>query len=110
MMTASLAPLVVKYPTSFGQWASVLLSLVSGLPEIVITGKEMPALRNEFLKEFIPNRVLQTSFTDDENHPLLRQRSIAGKTAIWLCRNYTCSYPVFSVEELIALINRGAKG
>ena len=109
-MVGALQPVILKYPTSFGQWASVLLSMVSGLLEIAITGEEMNAIRADFLKQYVPNRVLQTAFTNDEIYPLLRQRKIEGKTAIWLCRNYTCLPPVFSVEDLITLINRVGKG
>jgi uncharacterized protein YyaL (SSP411 family) len=109
-MVGAPQPVILKYPTSFGQWASVLLSMVSGLLEIAITGEEMKAIRAEFLKQYVPNRVLQTALTDDEIYPLLRQRKIEGKTAIWLCRNYTCLQPVFSVGDLITLINRGGKG
>jgi len=34
---------------------------------------------------------------------------VLAKTSIFLCRNYTCLKPVFSVNELMLLINKAQK-
>jgi uncharacterized protein YyaL (SSP411 family) len=109
LMVAGLAPATLKHPSSFGHWAWVRAGISAGYQEIAVTGEWMPAIRDQILKEYIPHRVVQGSIKADENHPLLKDRELAGKTAIWLCRNYTCEAPVFSLSELRTLINRGGK-
>jgi len=41
-----------------------------------------------------------------EDFPLLAGKKLSKMPAFYLCRDYTCLPPVFSVKELISLINK----
>ena len=104
-MVGAIGNTVVKYPTSFGAWGCLLQEMIVGTNEIVVMGKDPDAVQMELLKQYIPHRVLMVS-KQASNWPLLSGKSLADKTNIWLCRNYSCHPPVYSVPELISLINR----
>ena len=105
-MVQSLGKAIIRYPTSFGQWACLLQEIIAGTNEIVIVGSDFSTMQKEILGKYIPHRVLMASLTADNSFPLLVEKEAAGQTTIFLCRNYTCLNPVFSANELITLINK----
>ena len=105
-MVQSLGKAIIRYPTSFGQWACLLQEIIAGTNEIVIVGDDFSTIQEEILGKYIPHRVLMASITADNSFPLLVEKEAAGLTTIFLCRNYTCLNPVFSANELITLINK----
>ncbi len=105
-MVGSLAGAVVKYPSSFGVWAGLLLEVSAGTNEIAITGTRYYPTLKELLAAYIPNRVLMAS-DKPSDLPLLAGKPLTQETAIWLCRNYSCKQPVSTAASLITLINRG---
>ncbi|HQU55858.1 MAG TPA: thioredoxin domain-containing protein [Chitinophagaceae bacterium] len=104
-MLQSLVDVIIKFPLSFGHWASILLEISEGTHEIAVIGPEMEAFIKEILHIYIPHRVLMAALQPDNNYPLLAYKQPLVETAIYLCRNYTCRQPVFSVGELMLLIN-----
>jgi uncharacterized protein len=106
-MVASLGNAIVKYPTSFANWACLLQEVINGTNEIVVTGNNYRQLYDEILAIYIPHRVMMGAEKPAKGFPLFAEKEIAGKTAIYLCRNYTCLQPVFSTTGLISLINKG---
>ena len=100
----NLSELIIKYPTSFGNWASLLIDVVGEINEVAICGKGFEKLRNELMSYFIPNKVLQCSGERiDNKYPLLMQIGDSTKPLIYLCRNYTCQSPV---DNLPAILNQ----
>jgi uncharacterized protein len=107
-MLASLGNAITRYPSSFGHWACLLQEVVDGTNEIAIVGEEFSRLSGEILFCYIPHRVLMAASRENQGFPLLTAKTGDGrKTAIYLCRNYTCASPVFSAEGLTSLINKG---
>ena len=104
-MLGGLEKLVVKYPGSFGNWACFYLELVAGTSEIVIIGEEPENLHLEVLKQFIPHRVIMMANNSSDEWPLLRGKNSYERPAVFLCSNYSCLPPVFSVKDLMSLIN-----
>ncbi len=104
-MVASLGKAITRYPTSFGNWACLLLEIINGTNELVVMGKDITNVHTELLAAYIPHRVLMATVTDNNEWPLLAGKTVTDTTAIYLCRNYTCLNPVFSAKELILLIN-----
>jgi len=105
-MTASLGNAIVRYPTSFGNWAGLLMEFVNGINEIAIIGDKAGQLRSQVLQEYIPQRVIMSSSSATQGYPLLAGKLVSDKTSIYLCRSYTCQRPVFSVNELMLLIDK----
>lgn len=95
---------IVRYPLSFGIWATLLQAITYGIPEIVISGKATENLNKEFLLNFIPYRVFQSATTRNDQFPLLRDKPLSDLTYIFLCRDYSCQSPVTEVYELIRIL------
>lgn len=103
-MCAGLQQAVHRYPGSFGVWATMILSIAGGIAEIAIIGKDVELVRREFLRHFIPFRVLQTASQANNDLPLLASKPPSPDTQIYLCKNYQCSTPVNKVTDLIRLL------
>ncbi len=108
-MITSLGKAVTRYPTSFGNWACLLIEMIAGTNEIALVGPNVADLHSELLRQYIPHRVLMVSKESNEAFPLLAEKPVGSVSVIYLCRNYTCQQPVFSVKELMSLINRAKK-
>lgn len=103
-LCASLHQSTRKYPTSFGVWATMVLALTYGIPEIAIVGGNFASVRKDFLRAFIPWRIVQSSPQSSENFPLLAQKPYSESAQIFLCKNYACQKPVNEVDALIQLM------
>jgi hypothetical protein len=105
-LVASLGMAIVRYPSSFGNWAVLLQEIISGTAEIAIIGKRAGNYLKNLLQVYIPQRVIMTAEGPVDGYPLLAGKNGGDETAFYLCRNYTCQRPVFSINELISLIDR----
>ena len=101
----SLYDVVIKYPTSFGVWATNILGLSYGIPEVALIGQDIQKLRNEFLRTFIPYRVFQSSTLETTDFPLLADKKIPEKPLLFLCKDYSCQQPVTEVSALNRLLD-----
>lgn len=105
-MLNSVGQTTVKFPGSFGNWASVMHKLTNGVQELVITGREAGEIRDQLLHIFMPNKVLQTASREIEGFPLLQQKNFDSEAVIYLCKNYSCFAPVNNVSSLIRLLDK----
>lgn len=103
-MTARLAQTAVRYPTSFGIWAGLILQLVKGTAEIAVVGPAWQERMHEAHQYYIPFKVLLGAEHDQPGLPLLEQRERPGETQVYLCENYHCIKPVNYIKEIINLI------
>ena len=97
---SSLYEVVSKYPTSFGVWATNILGLSYGIPEIALTGRHIEKLRNDFLRTFIPFRIFQSTTQETKYFPLLAGKKISEKPLLFLCKDYSCQHPVTELDAL----------
>ena len=106
----SLSELIIKYPTSFGNWACLLIDVFAGINEVAICGNGFENLRDELISQFIPNKVLQcTNNPEGNEYPLFSQKSISTQPFVYLCRNYTCKAPVNNIPSIIKEIVNNPK-
>ncbi len=103
-MVSALSQVIRKYPGSFGVWASLLQSFTQEVPEIVISGKKINEMRNQFLSIFIPHRIFQSTEITNAAFPLLEGKPIADQALIFLCKNYSCQHPVDNLQAFIRLM------
>ena len=106
---ASLNGVIVKYPTSFGMWAAVMDDIFYGLNEIAAVGDRYKDITKGILSYYLPNRVIQSAPGNNDSFPLLSNRYVKDKTAIYLCHNYSCLQPVEKVADLMQLIDLESK-
>ena len=100
-MLEELLPSILKYPGSFGIWASLLLHQRAGIIEIAVIGTDHVAVTSNLLLNFIPNLIVMSSATENMKYPLLANKPEVKPVLIYLCRNYTCSLPFSDTELLI---------
>jgi uncharacterized protein YyaL (SSP411 family) len=81
-----------------------LQGFTKDVPEIVLTGKKINELRNQFLFIFIPHRIFQSTEITNASFPLLEGKPIANQPLIFLCKNYTCEHPTDSLLGFIRLM------
>jgi len=105
-MISSLSNAIVRYPTSFGAWACVLLESLIGINEIVIISEESQRILTQVLKEYIPHKIIMSATEGSNSFPLLSGKEKNEETALYLCRDYSCEKPVSSISALIDLIRR----
>jgi uncharacterized protein YyaL (SSP411 family) len=101
---SSLYDVVIKYPTSFAIWATNILGLAYGIPEVALTGQHIEKLRNDFLRTFIPFRIFQSSTLETKYFPLLAGKKISDQSLLFLCKDYTCQQPVNEMNALNRLL------
>jgi uncharacterized protein len=106
-MTAALAQVSIKYPTSFGVWASLLQAQVKGVPEIVATAQKIVEWRKQILAIFIPYRIFQSTDQPGSRFPLLAGKQISTQPLVFLCKNYTCHHPEDDLSTFIRLLETG---
>jgi uncharacterized protein YyaL (SSP411 family) len=92
---------VLKYPNSFGIWANLMLEMVQGTHEILVLGGKSIEEGGALMKAYIPNKVVMLSTEILDQYPLLRHKTLGEQTTFYVCRDYTCQLPVFSLEEVL---------
>ncbi|MEP7256322.1 MAG: thioredoxin domain-containing protein [Ferruginibacter sp.] len=95
---------IVNYPTSFANWATLILKLVYGVDEIVITGHGYEESRNSLLAHYMPNKVVQCSSEENREFPLLKGKKYQLYSSIYLCKNYQCLPPVQTIDNMLKLL------
>jgi uncharacterized protein len=105
---ASLGNVVLKYPASFGIWASLLLKNTFGINEVVVTGVNFAQIRDNILLQYLPGKILQSGNSkENERFPMFAGKKTGEETLIYLCRQYSCKTPVNSITKLIEMIKKG---
>jgi len=106
-MLQSLQHAIVNYPTSFCVWATCMQQVITGVNEIVVAGPASMNLLTKINSLFMPNKVIQTTTTTSEEFPLVKGKLIGvNKNLIYLCKDYSCTQPVETVEELVLLLKK----
>ena len=94
----------------------VACEFLLGAPrEIVFAGDresaEMKALLKELHRHFVPSRVVLMVDSEDARQRLAEgipsigaMQAVAGRAAVYVCRNYTCQLPVTGPAQLAELI------
>lgn len=104
-MLRALSGTIIKYPGSFGVWASLLLQKIHGTLEIAIVGKG--AVAEQALVQaryYIPGRIIMSSETGDDGFPMLKGKKAQNFTQFFICRNYICGSPLTKAEDLEKVI------
>ncbi len=101
-MLGALEGAIVKYPGSFGVWASQLQIQTKGVVEIAITGKKWETQITQVLQPYIPHKIIQWGQTNLAFFPLLDGRQRNEDAVFYLCKDYSCKTPFFNILEFLA--------
>jgi len=103
-MAQQLENVIIRYPSSFANWSTVVQRIVYRAPEIAITGSTALEILPQVLKEYIPARVIQAATIPDREFPLLREKSFDSSALIYVCKDYSCRRPIQDVKEIKTLL------
>ncbi len=101
----SLSHAIIKYPTSFGAWASVLQLTINGVNEIVIAGNDAFESLYPILNKYMPNKIIQSTQREQPLFPLLKGKFKDKKSGFFLCKDYVCNEPIFELEKFLQNCN-----
>jgi uncharacterized protein YyaL (SSP411 family) len=103
-MVGSLGEVVIKYPTSFGVWLSLLYEMAHGTTEVVVMGKEWKKYLEKILGIYISHKLALASETSLPGYPLLADKPETSEILIYLCENYACRPPVTTIQDFLSLL------
>ena len=106
---------ITRYPSAYTQMLAALDFMLGPSLEIVIAGKKEDERTQRMLsalrRPFLPNKVVLLHPPGEEGAeiealaPFVRgQQPLGGKTAAYVCRDFSCQAPVTEVEDLLKLI------
>lgn len=101
-MTLVVKDKVAEYPSSFGQWANALFLEVYPLKTVAVMGTEMESAVHVLLSKALLNTFISTAETKAVRG--LAVPSTTGEISIVVCKDYTCSLPVDTVEAALGLL------
>lgn len=88
----------LDFAGSYSNWLQCMLMLLSPDTEVVVSGPEALAFLHRWLEDYHPAVTIAAS-TSESELPLLMGR-YNSRTAAYVCRNKTCSPPVYRVEDV----------
>ncbi|MFC1733964.1 thioredoxin domain-containing protein [candidate division KSB1 bacterium] len=99
-MLGNLHESLIKYPTSFSNWAILLLEVVYTQYIVTILGNEAHEKRIAFNQYYEPLKLFAGGI--EENFlPHTQQRLVKGETMIYVCTEKDCRKPTIDIQEAI---------
>jgi uncharacterized protein len=95
---------LVFYGPGYSNWAMLMLDSIQPFHEVAIVGNHVDEIFLELQKHYHPNGIFALA-KQPSALPLLANRSVDGKTLIYVCRNNTCGLPAQNVEEALKQMN-----
>ncbi len=103
-MSRSIQSAVLKYPTSFGKWATALSYIQESYYEVVITGSESYQLHNDILEHYIPNKVILSSVQKTDYTILFSEKNFDKELIVYLCNNFECLVPMYDKKSFFDIL------
>ena len=102
-MAKSVSEAIIKYPSSFGVWASLLQQKINGADEVTIIGTGAFEISASLQASYyLPGKIMMVSQEGGSKFPMLRNKEPLDFIQIFLCSNYVCSPPFTTVEAFIS--------
>ena len=105
-MLSSIEESIKQNPSSYSNWANLMMNYVNGFNEIVITGDEAEEKRKIISTYYLPNTLIAGSKNNESKLSLFENRYLQGKSLIYICTNKSCKLPVENTDEAILLLKR----
>ena len=102
-MALTIKEQIREYPSSFGQWANALFLEVYPLKTVAVMGTKYAATIQDLLAKSFLNTFISTEATKAVRG--LTIPKVTGETSIVVCKDYTCSLPVNTVDAALELLS-----
>lgn len=100
-MFARMKPLTLQDPQWLSNWTDLGLLLSRKQVEVVVTGPDHREWIRVLREHDLSPATLYFGATDQSSLPVLESR-FTGKNTLYICEDYACRRPVFSLEEALA--------
>ncbi len=96
-------------PFAFGYLLNVMNLYLNSPTEITIVNTENSKIVDSLYKKFIPEGMI-ISINDNENmksllkYPFFEGKEFSDKTSVTICKNFSCSLPMFELEKIEELL------
>lgn len=94
-------PQMEAYGKAYSSWGILLAHEIHGTNEVILSGLDAGAMRATIDRQYIPNKMVLGGTASDL--PILHGR-LSEEDQAYLCRNRTCSLPVKTAQELLAML------
>ena len=103
----SQAQMAAENPFGFGYLLNTISIYLEKPVEITIINTENSQLCNSVILEYLPNSIIVTVQSSDQlstlsEYPFFAGKSFEEKTSAFVCKNFTCSLPLHTIDEINA--------
>ncbi len=102
-MLNNVLPEIQDYPSGFSNWLDLMLNYTNPYYEVAIVGENAKKLLKQLNKNYIPNKLIVGSTTNNDL-PLLKNRYSKDETLIYVCVNKACKLPVKEINKAKELL------
>ena len=92
-----------NYPMAYANWGTFMLKITAPYYEVAILGIDAETVLREMQSGFHPN-ILFVFSKSESNIPILKERTVSGKTLIYICKEGVCQLPVESAKQAMELL------
>ena len=101
----SQAQMAAENPFGFGYLLNTITIYLEKPVEISIINTENSEFVKLFLLEYLPNSFLVTiqnkeQLSDLSEYPFFAGKNFEEKTSVFVCKDFTCSLPLHSIDEI----------
>ena len=101
----SQAQMAAENPFGFGYLLNTITIYLEKPVEITIINTENSQLCKSVLSEYMPNSIIVTiqnsqQLTSLSGYPFFEGKSFEDKTSAFVCKNFTCSLPLHTIDEI----------
>ena len=108
-MLASIENGILNYPSSYSNWANLMMNYTFSFNEIVVAGADADVKRKIISSSYLPGALFAGSLSKESTLPLLENRFQEAKTLIYICTNKSCKLPIESAKEAITLLKKDSQ-
>jgi uncharacterized protein YyaL (SSP411 family) len=96
---------VMRYPSSFARWAIFMQRYKAGLKQLVICGGQATEKLSEWNEKLNPEVLVIALDKPADQVPAVLHKYVPDKTLLYLCEQFICKSPVFTVPEVRSLLH-----
>jgi len=101
----SQAQIAAENPFGFGYLLNTISLYLETPVEITIINSENSELRNSLFTNYLPNSLIVAIQNPDQlknlsGYPFFAGKSFEDKTSVYICKNFTCSLPLHTLDEV----------
>jgi uncharacterized protein YyaL (SSP411 family) len=100
-MLQAISATAVRYPYSFGYWATLLQQFLTGFKTVVITGDPVGKYSADLKTYFLPGIFTIADQADEKKLPVQKDKLFSQEVRLYVCTAYECKPPESSIVGVL---------